>query len=52
MYVCTIGRRPYSTLINYNNIRKTNGYHYTIIRSTKRFDTYGGNPPENVVPSM
>ena len=25
--------------------------HYTIIRSTKRLDTYGGNPPENVVPS-
>ena len=32
-------------------LRKTNGYHYTIIRSTKRFDTYGGNPPDNVVPS-
>ena len=32
-------------------LRKTNGYHYTIIGSTKRFDTYGGNAPENVVPS-
>ena len=31
-------------------LRKTNGYHYTIIRTIKRFDTYEGNPPENVVP--
>ena len=32
-------------------LRKTNGYHYAIIRFTKRFNTYGGNPPENAVPS-
>ena len=25
--------------------------HYTITRSTKWLDTYGGNPPENGVPS-
>ena len=32
-------------------LRSTNGYHYTIITSTKWLDTYGSNPPENVVPS-
>ena len=25
-------------------LRSTNGYNYTIISSTKRLDTYGGNP--------
>ena len=29
-------------------LRSTNGYYYTINSLTKRLDTYGGNPPENM----
>ena len=32
-------------------LRITNGYYYTIITSTKRLDTYGGNPPKLLSPA-
>ena len=35
----------------YIYVENTSGYRHTIIGPTKRFSTYGGNPPENVVHS-
>ena len=35
----------------YIYVENTSGYRHTIIGPTKRFSTYGGNPPENAVPS-
>ena len=32
-------------------LRRANGYDYTVNTPTHWLDTYGGNPPENVVPS-
>ena len=35
----------------YIYVENTSGYRHTIIGPTKRFSTYGGNPPDNAVPS-
>ena len=47
----TSGQCGISTYMWRFMVMNTSGYRHTIIGPTKRFSTYGGNPPENPVPS-